>query len=54
MDLILGKTFCISVDELLLDEWGEAGKQVDSSTARKFAAIETTFNSHILGQVLSW
>lgn len=34
-------SFCISVDELFADEWGEAGKRVDFSTARKFVAIQT-------------
>lgn len=36
--------FCISVDELVVDGWGEARKQVDLSTVRKFVAIQTAFH----------
>jgi len=51
--MLVGFAFCISVDELFVVEWGEPGKQVGLSTARKFVASQTTFNSCILGQVLS-
>lgn len=52
--ILVASSFWISVDELLVDEWGEAGIQVDFGTPRKFVSIQTTFNSRILGRVLSW
>lgn len=36
--------FYINVDELVVGEWGEARKQVNFSTARKFLAIQTAFH----------
>lgn len=42
--ILVAFLFCISVDELVVDGWGEARRQVDFSTVRRFVAIQTAFH----------
>lgn len=42
--ILVAFLFCVSVNELVVDGWGEARRQVDFSTVRKFVAIQTAFH----------